>query len=143
MPMTELFTLGRDAELRHAGTNNTPVCDLRLAYQYGRKKDPTTGKLPVQWISGVLWGARAESLHTYLKKGTKVVVTLEHIHMEPGREKVDGTTYPPEIKGEVIAVTLAGSPQQAAAPAPAPKPPPPPPPSSAALSDDLDDDIPF
>ena len=139
--MTELFTLGRDVELRHAGANNTAVCDLALAYQYGRKKDDATGKLPTQWFEGVLWGARAEALAPYLLKGTRLVVTMEHIHLAPGRDKGDGTTYPAKIKGEVIAVTLAGSPQAAAAPRPAP-PPPRPAPAKTGF-DDMDDDIPF
>jgi len=146
MPMTELFTIGRDAVLRQAGTNNTSVCNLALAYQYGRQKDPATGKLPTQWVEGTLWGSRAESLAQYLTKGTKVVVTLEHIHMAPGRDKGDGTAYPPQIKGEVIAITLAGSPQQASAPAAPPPPPPKPaprPPSAPTGFDDMDSDIPF
>lgn len=148
MPMTELFTLGRDAVLRQAGANNTSVCNLALAYQYGRQKDPATGKLPTQWVEGTLWGARAEVLAQYLTKGTKVVVTLEHIHMAPGRDKGDGTSYPPTIKGEVIAVTLAGSPQHAGAPAPAPPPRPAPPPVTRPAPAptgfaDMDDDIPF
>jgi single-strand DNA-binding protein len=146
--MTELFTLGRDAVLRQAGANNTSVCNLALAYQYGRQKDQSTGKLPTQWVEGTLWGARAEALAQYLTKGTKVVVTLEHIHMAPGRDKGDGTTYPPTIKGEVIAITLAGSPQQssaAQAPAPPPRPPAPAPRPAPAPTGfaDMDSDIPF
>lgn len=148
MPMTELFTLGRDAVLRQAGANNTSVVNLALAYQYGRKKDPETGKLPTCWVDGALFGARAEALAPYLLKGTKVVVTLEHIHISPGRDKGDGTSYAPTIKGEIIALTLAGSPQQAgtpaAAPAPRPAPAPAPRPAPAPTGfADMDDDIPF
>lgn len=149
MPMTELFTIGKDAVLRQAGANNTSVIDLALGFNYGRQKDPTTGRLPTQWVEGVLWGSRAESLAPHLLKGTKVMVTLEHVHIEPGRPKPDGTTWPPRMKGEVIAITLGGSPQQAGntpAPAAAPRPAPPPPPRPAPAPTgfaDMDDDIPF
>lgn len=143
MPMTELFTLGRDAVLRKAGANGTSVCNLALAYPYGRQNDPATGKRPTQWIEGTLWGSRAESLAQYLVKGAKVVVTLEHVHMAPGRDKGDGTSYPAQIKGEVIAISLTGKPQQPIAPAPQPAPPPPRPPAAPTGFDDMDDDIPF
>lgn len=147
MPMTELFTLGKDAVVRQAGANNTSVVDLALGFNYGRQKDQTTGRLPTQWVEGVLWGSRAETLAQYLTKGTKVMVTLEHVHIEPGRPKPDGTTWPPKMKGEVIAITLGGGRQQAGnTTVPAPRPAfslvPRPAPTKTGF-DDMDDDIPF
>jgi single-strand DNA-binding protein len=138
--MTEMFTLGRDAEVRKT-PNGKSVCDLALAYQYGMK-DASTGKKPTQWVQGALWGQRAESLAQYLTKGTKVVVTLESIHIN-SFTKQDGTASS-TLRGDVIAITLAGSPQ--AAPAAAAPPPPPPRPAPVPVStgfDDMDSDVPF
>lgn len=140
--MTELFALGRDVELRHAGQNNTPVCNLSLAYAYGQK-DPQTGKRPTQWIDASLWGKRAEALAPYLTKATKVVATIEGLHQENYQS---GERSGVKLVGEIIAITLAGSPQAAApqAPPPAPRPAPRPaaPPARTGF-DDMDDDIPF
>lgn len=141
MPMTELFTIGRSAEVRKT-PNGKSVCNLALAYQHGQK-DPATGKKPTQWLEGALWGQRADSLAQYLTKGTKVVVTLEGVHIAAGRDKGDGTFYPDTLRGDVIAITLAGSPAAAAPPAaPAPAPRPAPPPTKTGF-DDMDSDIPF
>lgn len=144
MPMTELFTLGRSAEVRKT-PNGKSVCNLALAYQHGQK-DPATGKKPTQWLEGALWGQRAESLAQYLTKGTKVVVTLEGVHIAAGRDKGDGTFYPDTLRGDVIAITLAGPVQAAAAPAAAPRPAPAPAPRPAPAKtgfDDMDSDTPF
>lgn len=148
MPMTELFTIGRDAVLRKAGANNTSVLDLALACQYGRQKDSETGRYPTQWYEGTLWGARAESLAPMLVKGARVVVTMEHIHLAAGRDKGDGTSYPPKLKGEIIAIgsiirpnTEGAAPAAAPRPAPAPPPRPAPPPAKTGY-DDMDD-VPF
>lgn len=145
MPMTELFTLGRDAVLRKAGANNTSVLDLALACQYGRQKDQATGRYPTQWYEGTLWGLRAEQLAPMMVKGAQVVITMEHIHIAPGRDKGDGTTYPPKLKGEVVAVGRILSPQQRTEPPPPPAAPPPPPrPTPAATGyADMDEEIPF
>lgn len=143
--MTELFTLGRDAEVRYVGANNSPVCNLSLAYPYGQK-DQQTGRKPTQWVEAVLWGKRAETMAPYLTRGTKVCATLEELHME-GFTKADQT---PGMKlvGNIIAIQLGGSPQQAAPPPaapPAPRPAPraAPAPRASTGFDDMDDDIPF
>ena len=147
MPMTELFAIGRDAVLRQAGANKTSVLDVALACQYGRQKNPETGRYPSQWYEGTLWGARAESLAPLLVKGARVVVTMEHIHLAPGRDKGDGTAYPAKLKGEIIAIGSIIPPRAAgdvpaAAPRAAPPPRPAPPPVKTGF-DDMDDDIPF
>lgn len=141
--MTELFTIGRDAEVRFT-PNNMAVCNLSLAYNYGQK-DQSTGKKPTQWVDAALWGKRAEAVASYLTKGTKIVATIEDMHIE-SFTKGDGSSGV-KMAGNVIALTLAGSPQAAApqaAPAPAPRPAPrPAPPPAKTGFDDMDDDIPF
>jgi single-strand DNA-binding protein len=141
MPMTELFTIGRDAAVRQAG--QTSVCNLSLAYNYG-KKDPETGKRPTQWVDAALWGQRADALAPYLTKGTKVVATIENLHQE---SYTSGDRSGVKLAGEIIAITLAGSPQNAAPqapPPPAPRPAPrPAAPKASSGFDDMDDDIPF
>lgn len=141
--MTELFTLGRDAEIR-----NTPsgmaVCNLSLAYQYGQKGQD--GKKPTGWLDAALWGKRAEAMAPYLLKGTKLVVTVEDVHIQ-SFTKADGTASA-KMAGNIIAITFVPTPRTdgAAAPAAAPRPAPPPAPRPAPVKtgfDDMDDDIPF
>lgn len=142
MPMTELFTLGRDAEVRTT-PSGMAVTNLSLAFTYGRKDD-TTGKKPTQWVDAALWGKRAEQMAPYLLKGTKLMATLEEVHIQTFT-KADQTVAH-KMAGTVLHLTLAGSPQQASAPAPAPAlrlvPAPRPAPTKTGF-DDMDDDIPF
>lgn len=145
MPFTHLFSIGRDAELRYAGQNQTAVVNLSLAYPFGQK-DQSTGKRPTQWVDASLWGKRAEVLSSYLTRGTKVVATIDELHIENFTHS-DGSARS-KLVGNIIAIELAGSPQQAApaqAPAPAaPRPAPRPAPKPAPTGfDDMDDDIPF
>lgn len=85
--LIELVTLGRDAELRYT-PDNTPVANLALAYNYGRKDQ--SGNTPTQWVDASLWGKRAESLAQYLTKGTQIVAYIEDLHIEEFARK-DGT----------------------------------------------------
>jgi len=142
MPMTHLFSIGRDAELRYAGQNQTAVVNLSLAYAYGQK-DQSTGKRPTQWVDAALWGKRAEVMAQYLTRGTKVCATIEDLHLENFTHN-DGSART-KLVGNIIAIDLAGSPQAAPAQAPAPAPRPAPRPAPAAKTgfDDMDDDIPF
>lgn len=139
MPMTELFTIGRDAELRDV--RGTAVCNLSLAYTYGQK-DQTTGKKPTQWVDAALWGKRAEALAPYLTKGGLVSVVLEDVHIET----FDGKNGPGhKLAARVVDVELASPKQPSAAPAPAPRPAPRQAPAPAAGTgfDDMDSDVPF
>lgn len=144
MPMTELVTVGRDAEVRDA--RGTAVCNLSLAYNYGQKGED--GKKPTQWIDAALWGKRAEAMAPYLKKGTKLVVTVEDLHMSTYTDR-DGNVKP-KLAGNIISIAFvpmprtdgapAAAPAQRAAPAPAPAPRPAPATTGYA---DMDDDVPF
>ncbi len=145
MILTGLARLGRDAELRTAGSGDA-VTNLSLAYNYGRKGQD--GNRPTQWVEGALWGKQAEALAPYLKKGGLVDVIVEDVHMEEYQGR-NGTGW--KLTGRVIKIELAGSRQQdaqgsdpqprqpAAAPAPARSAPPPQP----KPNNDFDDDIPF
>lgn len=134
--------LGRDAELRSTPSGDS-VIQLSLAFNVFVKKEKTT-----QWVEGVLWGARAESLAEYLLKGTAVMVSLENVHIE-SFNKADGTPSS-KLVGRIADIDLAPS---GAAPAPAPAPAPrpaarpaptrTPPPKTGTGFDDMDDDIPF
>lgn len=144
MPMTELFTLGRDAEVR-ATQSGMSVCNLSLAYLYGQK-DQQTGKKPTQWIDAALWGKRAEAMAPYLLKGTKVVATIEDLHI--GTFTARDNTVQPKLQGNIIAISFVPMPKQdgAAAPAPAqraaPAPAPRPAPAATGYAD-MDSDVPF
>lgn len=73
-----LARLGNDAVVRMAGTDS--VCNLSLAFSYGKKGED--GNRPTQWVDASLWGARADSMAQYLLKGTRLVVTLDDLHIE-------------------------------------------------------------
>jgi single-strand DNA-binding protein len=80
MILAGLARLGNDAELRYT-PEGTPVCNLSLAYNHGRKGSDQ--KKPTQWVEASLWGDRAVALHPYLKKGKEFDVVLEDPHIEP------------------------------------------------------------
>ena len=136
--------LGRDAVLRYTH-DGTPVADLSLAFVYGRK-DPNTGKRPTQWVKGSLWGQRAESLTSYLIKGSRLNVTLDDVHIQTF-SKQDGTQGV-ALEGRVLTIEFVDSPNQQQQPQQQSAPPPQQPqrnyqaPSMSGMSD-MDDDIPF
>lgn len=140
-----LALIGRDAELRTT-PEGTSVCNLSLAFTYGRKGGD--GKRPTQWVDASLWGKQAEALAPYLVKGGRVAVTLQEVHIERF-DRRDGTQGE-KLVGRVIDIQLAGSPREGSAPAPATAPAPARAPAPAARTaapapafDDFEDDIPF
>lgn len=143
MILTGLARIGKDAELRYT-SNNEPVCNISLAYNYGRKSDD--GKRPTQWIEASLWGKRAETLAPYLLKGKQVDVVLEEPHIETFEGK-NGTGH--KLVGRVLAIEFASDGQrqdgqQQSAPAPQQRQAPTPRPQQQAGGfGDFDDDIPF
>lgn len=148
MQMIGLARLGRAAELRTIPSGES-VCNLSLAFNYGRK-DQQTGERPTQWIDGSLWGKQAEALEQYLTKGKLVCVTLEDVHIE----EYQGQNGPGhKLAAKVTKIELAGGRddaggqnaapaqrQPAAAPQPARQAPAPRP---ASGFDDDDSDVPF
>lgn len=99
--------LGRDAELRYT-PNGEPVCNLALAFNYGRKGDD--GKYPTQWVEASLWGRQAEGLAPYLLKGQQLVVTVSDAHIEEYQSQ--GVTRS-KMVGRISSISLVGgAPQQ-------------------------------
>lgn len=139
--MTVNGRIGRDAEIRYTA-NNTAVCNIAVAYNYGRKDEQ--GNRPSQWVEAALWGAQAESLTQYLVKGACISVVLRDVHIEEyeGKNgtgtKLVGTVvdfeFLPQSKNESQPAPAATKPTHQQPPASRPKPVP---------MDDLDNDIPF
>lgn len=85
--LTGLFTLGRDAEIKHTGSG-TVVVHMNAAYNYGRKGDD--GRKPTQWIRLAMFGRQAESLAPHLTKGKQVSLIVCDVHINT-YTKQDGT----------------------------------------------------
>lgn len=107
MILAGLVRLGADAELRYT-PEGTPVCNIRAAYNYGRKG--ADNKKPSQWTEFSLWGDRAEKLAGYLKKGTTLDVVLEDVHIEPYPKTGGGEGH--KLVGRVVLLEFAGGGQR-------------------------------
>jgi single-strand DNA-binding protein len=122
MKLIGLARIGNDPELRYS-SSGLAIVNLSLAYSYGKEK--TT-----QWVSGSLFGKRAESLVNFLAKGQLIYAELSDIHVDiftgkDGKERIS-------VKGIIQDVGLTGkNEEQKKAPAK---------PESIA---DMTDDIPF
>lgn len=145
--LTGLFSIGRDAELRHTQGGDA-VVTISLGYNYVRKD--AEGKYPVMWVRASLWGKLAESLHTYLTKGKQVDAILEDVHIRTYEKNGGGTGF--NMEGRVLKIELArgqrqdengAAPAPAPRPAPAPSPRPAPPRQGSGGFDDMPDDIPY
>jgi single-strand DNA-binding protein len=64
-------TVGKDAELRRTG-NGDAVLGFSVAVDQG--KDKNGNKRETKWYDASLWGKRAESLQSYITKGTKLTL---------------------------------------------------------------------
>lgn len=118
--------LGRDAEVRQAGSSTVCGFSVAMTAGYGDKKQTV-------WIDCSIWGKQAEGqLPSYLKKGQQVAVSGELSTREH-----EGRTY---LQLRVNTIDLIGKRDDAAPPQshqhrPAQTPSP--------ASADFDDDIPF
>lgn len=133
-----LARIGRDCELRDAGSSVVTNIDLAFSGRYKGDKVTT-------WVEGALFGKRAEVLVQYLRKGKAVSVTLNNLR-EERYTKQDGTAAT-KLIGDVIDIELCpdGVPQTQAPPPAAPRPAPRPaavPPARTGF-EDMDSDIPF
>jgi single-strand DNA-binding protein len=70
--MTIAGNVGKDAQLRRTQGGDA-VLGFSVAIDQG--KDKSGNKRESVWVSCSIWGKRAESLESYIKKGTKLVVT--------------------------------------------------------------------
>ena len=78
-------TVGKDAVLRRTG-NNDAVLGFSVAVDQG--KDKNGQKRDSKWYDASIWGKRAESLQSYITKGTKL--TLQG---RPTAREHDGKVY--------------------------------------------------
>ena len=134
MIISGLARLGRDAELK-ATNNGDAVCNLSLAFNYGRKVE---GQRPTQWVEAALWGKLAEALAPYLLKGKQVYVACSEPHIEEFTKKNGSPGF--KLAARVMEIELAGNRSDSdEAPAKPAKPAPNTGPSTA----ELEDDVPF
>lgn len=67
--------VGGEPRINSVQTANGPTAVLNFSLATEKsKKDPATGKRITLWIDCSIWGARADALHPYLRKGSKVTV---------------------------------------------------------------------
>jgi single-strand DNA-binding protein len=67
--------IGGEPRINSVQTTNGPTAVLNFSLATEKsKKDPATGKRITLWIDCSIWGARADALHPYLRKGSKVTV---------------------------------------------------------------------
>ena len=64
-------TVPKDAVLRRTG-NNDAVLGFSVAVDQG--KDKNGNKRETKWYDASIWGKRAESLQSYITKGTKLTL---------------------------------------------------------------------
>tara|TARA_R110000744_G_scaffold66596_2_gene136152 strand:- start:174 stop:647 length:474 start_codon:yes stop_codon:yes gene_type:complete len=64
--------VGRDAELKEVGKDNTLVLNFSIAVATGYGKKKTT-----HWVQCAIWGDRAEKLEQHITKGKRVLVKGE------------------------------------------------------------------
>lgn len=108
---TAVGRVGRDAELREAGTTSLAAWALAVDSGYGQNKQ-------TMWLDCSLFGARGEKVVDYIKKGGRM-----HVSGELSQRENAGKTY---LKLNVQAFEfLDGKKDEAPAkakPAPAPRP---------------------
>ena len=124
--MTVAGNVGRDAQLRRT-QGGDPVLGFSVAVDMG--KDKNGNKRDAVWVNCSIWGKRAESLKTYITKGTKLVLT--------GRPGVNVYEGKGSLTLSVNDLTFMGGSQQQRSDDDRggyDEPPP---------RDDLDDDLPF
>ena len=80
-------TLGGDMEIRFL-PDGTPVGQVSLAFKLGKKG--ADGKYLTQWVSGSMFGKRAESVAAYMTKGSRHAFHLSDLHLDEYTAK-DGT----------------------------------------------------
>lgn len=112
------FRLGRDAEVRYL-QDGTPVANLALAFNYGKKGDD--GNRPSQWIDASMFGARADALAPYLLKGAQIYAVLNDPHIQTYEGK-NGQGH--KLVARLIEIELVGgrTTGQTTAPAQQPRP---------------------
>ena len=112
--------LGKDAEMKQAGSSNVLNFSVANTVGFGDKKQTL-------WMGCAIWGKKADSLEQYLKKGTKVWISGELSTREH-----EGKTY---MQVRVNDLDFCGGRNDGdSAPAPAP---------SAPVQAETSEDMPF
>lgn len=102
--LTGVFRLTSDCELRYLPSGE-PVANLVLAYNYGSKRKDD-GFFPSQFLEAGLWGKRAESLEEHLKKGSKLFLVIEDVHIETFKKSDQSTGF--KLTGRIGALEFVG-----------------------------------
>lgn len=100
--------LGRDAELRQAGSNQVLGFSVAATTGFGQREQ-------TNWVNCSIWGKRGEALAQYLTKGTPVTVTGEITTREyEGKTYLELNVYNVKLQGRASG---AGGQQGSATPA--------------------------
>jgi single-strand DNA-binding protein len=89
--LNRVFLMGnltRDLELKY-GKNGQPVTNLRLAVNRTYTTQSGEQKEDVCYVTVVVWGKQAEACHTYLKKGSLILIEGRLQYRVSGVEGVD------------------------------------------------------
>lgn len=124
--------LGKDSELRMTATG-TAVLTFSIAVNERRRQQDGTYQDKTSWLDCVMFGARAQGIEPYLRRGTKLSLTG---HLNQNKYEKDGRTYS-RVEIIVDEVELMNARREAQQPEGAPAPAP-----VQAMSI-YDDDIPF
>lgn len=73
LKLTLIGNLGNDPDIRYSA-NGSPLLRFNVAGNYRAKNDAGEWEDRTEWVRVTVFGNRAESLATLLKKGTKVYV---------------------------------------------------------------------
>jgi len=68
--ITLVGRLARDPELRYTSQNQTPVCEISLAYNEGYGDNETS-----HFVDVVIWKKTAEVIAEHVKKGDEIAIT--------------------------------------------------------------------
>lgn len=100
--LSEFGRIGRDAELRFT-PSGTAVCNIAVAYDYGRKGDD--GRKPSQWVDITIWGKQAEGLAPYLLKGKQIYFSARDVRVETYPRRDGGEGF--KLTGDLVDIKFA------------------------------------
>ena len=87
--------LGRDSELKQVGDKS--VLEFSVAVNSGYKKED-----PPSWWRCTIWGTRAEKLHQYLTKGTRLLIEgepkIRQYEDKEGNKKLSAEIFVKELE---------------------------------------------
>jgi len=89
--------LGRDPELRYVGEQGRPVCDLRVAWDAGKRTN---------WCSVTIWGDEAVRVVDGTSKGSKIKVT-GHLRSEDYETKEGAKRSVVKVVAEQVEILSA------------------------------------